>query len=119
MRQADRVVVATTLAALFATGCSSTIERVEQVAQADQVGVYEAGPPGSRPYSVVRRLGIEPWGSAFDVPHYASAEAGVAALRNQAVALGGNAIVNFGCYLLRPGSKPDIICNGTVIKFAD
>jgi hypothetical protein len=122
MNRFSRTALSIAFVAGFASGCSSTVERAEPVAQADQIGVFQAGPPGPRSYVAVRRLWVDKWKSAFDVPHYASAEAGAADLRNQAVALGGNAIMNFGCYRLNPGatgSKPDFICNGTVVKFAD
>jgi len=107
------------LAAGLASGCSALVERVEPVAQADQIGVYESAPPGKRPYVLVGRVWTGQWKTAFDVRHYATAEAGAADMRNQAVVLGGNAVMNFGCYRLNPASKPDLVCNGTVVKFAE
>ncbi len=114
-----RTVFALALAAGLASGCSSLVERVEPVAQADRIGVYESAPPGKKPYVSVGRIWAGQWKTAFGPPRYATAEAGAADLRNQAVALGGNAVMNFGCYRLDPASKPDLACNGTVVKFAE
>jgi hypothetical protein len=86
-------------------------------AKADQIGVYESSPPGSRDYRFVTRLWVEPWRSAIRVPRYGSEEAGIADLRAQAVALGGDAIINFACYHIAVDPKSDYICNGTVVKF--
>ena len=109
--------VSIALALATLAGCSGLVAQVDPVPQSDQINVYEAMPPGPRNYRFVKRLWIEPWKSAFDVPHYASVEAGTADLRNQAVALGGDAIINFACYRLNPARKPDLVCNGTVIKY--
>ena len=122
MSRISRTAISIALVAGCASGCSSTAERGEPVAQAGQVAVLQAGPPGPGSYVAVRRLWVDRWTSAFDVPHYDSPEAGAADLREKAVALGGNAIMNFGCYRLNPGSTgsgPVFICNGTVVKFAD
>lgn len=112
----------TALAALFFVyGCSMFTGRAEPspeaVAQAERIGVYESSPPGSRAYRFVTRLWVEPWRSAIRVPRYASVEAGVADLRNQAVALGGDAVVNFACYHIAVDPNSDYRCNGTVIKY--
>ncbi len=105
------------LMVLGLSGCSFLDTRAGPSPEAEKIGVFEAYPPGSRGYSVVQRLWVGPWRSAISVPKYASVEAGAADLRNQAVALGGDAVVNFGCYHadVNPGSA--YYCNGTVIRF--
>ena len=108
-------------ALLSANSCSMFGSRAEPspeaVAQGEKIGVYESSPPGSRDYRFVTRLWVEPWKSAISVPGYASMEAGVADLRNRAVALGGDAIVNFACYHIAVDPNSDYICNGIVVKF--
>ena len=99
------------------SGCSLCPERVEPLSQAERIGVYESSPPGSQGYRFVKRLWIEPWKSAISVPRNPSVEAGVADLRNQAVALGGDAIVNFACYHAAVDPNSPYYCNGTVIKY--
>ena len=105
------------VAIVFASGCTMFASRAEPSPKAGQIGVYESSPPGSRDYRFVTRLWVEPWKSAISVPRYASVEAGVADLRNQAVALGGDAIVNFACYHVAVDPNSDYRCNGTVVRF--
>ena len=102
-------------------GCTSFAGNPERSPEVDKIAVYETVPPGPRPYRLVQRLWTESWRSAFNVPKYGSTADGAADLQNQAVALGGDAVVNFGCYRLKPEipaeSRPDLICNGNVIKY--
>lgn len=107
------------LALACVAGCSSTIERVDPVPQSVDIGVYEASPPGQRKYVQVRRVWTGQWRSVFGVPLYGAFGIGAADLRNQAVALGGNAVINFGCYPINPASQPELVCNGTVVRFAE
>ena len=112
-----------TLCALcvLAAGCSSLTGRQERSPDADKIAVYEALPADPRPYRLVKRVWVETWRSAFTVPKYATMEAGAADLQNQAVALGGDAVMNFGCYRLDagipPGSPVASVCNGNVIRY--
>jgi hypothetical protein len=105
------------LLALCVSGCSFFSPRVGPSPEADRIGVYEAYPPGSSDYRKVTRLWVEPWSSAISVPLYASAEEGAADLRNHAAALGGDAIVNFGCYHRDVDPSSALYCNGTVIRY--
>lgn len=120
-RIASTGILLATVATLFSiAGCSSFGSRSEPspdaVAQAGRIGVYESSPPGPQDYRFVTRLWVEPWRSALDFPRYRSVEAGVADLRAEAVALGGDAIVNFGCYHIAVSPDSDLVCNGTVVK---
>src|SRR6185369_15360030 len=116
MKPTARLLLA--LLATFAAGCSVLAPApAPYTPEADRVGVYESSPPGSRGYRFVTRLWVEPWRSAIGVPRYRTVEAGVADLRAQTVALGGDAIVNFGCYHVAVDPDSDYICNGTVIKY--
>ena len=106
---------------LFTAGCGSLPGRTEHSAAADRIAVYEGVPAGYRQYRVVKRVWSESWRSAFAVPVYGSIEDGANDLRGQAVALGGEAIMNFGCYRFDPGiltpSRTGLVCNGNVIKY--
>lgn len=116
-----RALLASAVAVLCVSGCSMFGGRAEPspeaAAQAERIGVYEASPPGSSNYRLVTRLWVEPWRSAISVPRYATLEAGVADLRAQAVALGGDAIINFACYHADVDPRSDYYCNGTVVRF--
>jgi uncharacterized protein YbjQ (UPF0145 family) len=48
------------------------------------------------------------------VPGYASIEDAMADFRRQAASLGGNGVINFGCYRYR---ESGLACNGTVVRF--
>ena len=106
---------------VFAAGCSSVTGRPERSPEADKIAVYEAVPADPRPYRLLKRVWVETWRSAFTVPKYGTIEAGAADLQNQAVALGGDAVMNFGCYRLDagipPGSRVALVCNGNVIRY--
>lgn len=112
--------LAAVLMLVLASGCAfMSPSRAPSSPQAAQVGVYEASPPGDKPYKFVRRLWVEPWSSAFSLPQYESVAAGADDLRNQAVALGGDAVVNFGCYHSSERPQSRYYCNGTVIRYVN
>lgn len=100
------------------SGCAYISPKpVPAQAGADKVAVYESLPPDRRAFRLVQRLHGEPWRSAIAVPRYPSVAAGADDLRNRAVALGGDAIVNFGCSHSRADPDSPYYCNGNVIKF--
>ena len=106
------------VAGLSVSGCSYLIPKpAPEQAGADRIAVYEALPTDHRPYQLVRRLWVEPWAGAIAVPRYASVEAGAADLRNHAVVLGGDAIMNFGCYHSGVDPRSAYHCNANVIRF--
>ncbi|HUN68926.1 MAG TPA: hypothetical protein VMU46_09015 [Burkholderiales bacterium] len=104
-----------------ASGCSSTGGQVETSPEAAKIAVYESEPPGHRPYSLVKRIWVTTWRSTNLVPGYRSIAEGTADFREQAVALGGDAVANFGCYRLDANipleSNPKMYCNGKIIKY--
>jgi hypothetical protein len=105
-----RALSALVLAAL--AGCASP-PPVDPAA-VERVSVHESVTSAPPRYEVVRRLWVESRRSAVAVPTYASEEEGKADLRREAARLGGNGILNFGCYPLR-GTR--LVCNGAVVKF--
>jgi hypothetical protein len=87
----------------------------------DQVSIYESVLSAPQRYVIVRRLWIESWASAFMVPTYTSSEEAMADFRRHAANLGGNGVINFGCYnkVVSPAPPPGsaLYCNGTVVRF--
>jgi hypothetical protein len=111
--------LAAVMALLCLSGCAYLNPKpAPDQAGADRIAVYEALPPDNREYRLVKRLWVDPWTSAIAVPRYASIEAGAADLRNHAVVLGGDAIMNFGCYHSDVDPRSFYYCNGNVIKYA-
>jgi hypothetical protein len=102
----------------FLPGCSSMAGPAKE---ADKIAVYEAVPLDKRAYQLVKRIWVASGRSAGIVPAYSSAEEGASAFRDRAAALGGDAVMNFGCYQLdgdaAPASHPSLICNGNVIRY--
>ena len=83
---------------------------------ASNVKIYESPTGVTGRYEVIKRLQVGSWTSAIGTPSYATREEGAEALRRAAADLGGNGVLNFGCY--RKSEKPDAVfgCNGTVIR---
>jgi hypothetical protein len=83
------------------------------------VPVYESITDTTRRFEIVKRLWTESSRSLFAVPGYETREQAVAAFRELAVGLGGNGVMNFGCYQM-PGAFGDgrrLACNGTIVRF--
>ena len=94
-------------------GCATTHE----ITPADKIPVYESVTGSPQVAMVVKRLWPDSWMTAIGAPTYRSAEEGVADLREHASALGGNGIVNFGCYRMSDDADAVLACNGTVVRF--
>jgi len=113
-----RTILALCAIGAAASGCSSV---GTPSPDAGKIGIYEAEPPGHRPYSLVKRIWVTSWRSTNYVPGYRSVAEGTADFREQAVALGGDAVTNFGCYRLEGDipqeSNPKLYCNGKIIKY--
>ena len=84
-------------------------------ANADQVAIHESVTSAPPRYEIIKRLWVGSWRSAFAVPRYASREDAMADFRRHAADLGGNGVINFGCY--HPVDSDRFICNGTVVRF--
>ena len=113
-----RRVLAFAAIAFGASGCAYfQPQPIAAQPQAEKVPVYEALPPDNKAFQLVKRLMAGPWTSAIAVPRYPSVAAGAEDLRNRAVALGGDAVTNFGCYRSRVDLNSDYYCNGNVIKY--
>ena len=85
----------------------------------DQVSIHESVVSAPPRYEVVKRLWTGSWRSALWLPGYASREDAMADFRGQAASLGGNGVINFGCYRLPgvSGNGTRLACNGTIVRF--
>jgi hypothetical protein len=84
---------------------------------AAKVSLHESVTSAPASYTVLKRVWAGSWRSAFGVPSYATREEAASAFRDIAASLGGNGVINFGCY--RKSEKPDasLACNGIVVRF--
>ena len=84
---------------------------------ATKVALHESVTSAPTGFTVIQRVWVGSWRSSFGVPSYATREEGASAFREIAASLGGNGVINFGCY--RKSEKPDasFACNGTVVRF--
>jgi hypothetical protein len=83
------------------------------------VPIYEAGVLTPDRYTVIKRLWVESWPSAFWVPTHEQSGAAIAALQKEAASLGANGIVNLNCLNERGGwfsGKDAYFCYGNAIK---
>jgi hypothetical protein len=83
----------------------------------DRIPVHESVTSAPPRYEIVKRLWSESWRSAFFVPSYASVEEGAAHMRSRAADLGGNGVINFGCYRRSAAADAPLACNGTIVRF--
>lgn len=81
----------------------------------EQVTVHESQASAPSNYKIIHRIWVDSWASALLVPTYASREEAAQAMRQKAADLGGNGVLNFGCY--RRYSDDSLGCNGTVVRF--
>ena len=84
---------------------------------ADKIPVYESVTGSPKVAAVVKRLWADSWVTAFNVPSYASADEAAADLKERASALGGDGVINFGCYHQTDAPDSRLWCNGTVVRF--
>lgn len=83
------------------------------------IPVYESVTSTTKRFEIVKRLWTESWRSLFAVPGYESRDEALAAFREHATSLGGNGVINFGCYRLprELGTGSRLACNGTIVRF--
>ncbi|MBC7803016.1 MAG: hypothetical protein H7Y16_03985 [Candidatus Parcubacteria bacterium] len=105
------------IAAALLAGCATKAPVAS--GNPEQVVIHESVVSAPPRYEIVQRLWSESWSSSFRVPLYATQEDAMNDFRRRAASLGGNGIVNFGCYR-RPGASGNgtkLNCNGTVVRF--
>lgn len=95
-------------------------EVLGNVATKAQVKDYEAGTIAPGAYTVIDRISVARWRSAFDVPAYADQASARRALLNEAARIGGDGVVNLHCIeSAGPGAGVALgghYCYGNVIK---
>lgn len=88
---------------------------------ADKVTIHESVTSAPPHFTILKRVWVETWRSAFFVPTYRSQEEAAAAFRQHAASIGGDGVINFGCYnrVISPNPPPGsaLSCNGTIVKF--
>jgi len=91
----------------------------EKAAPAQPIPVYESVTSTPKRFEVLKRLWIESGRSPFAIPGYESREEALAAFQAHAAGLGGNGVINFGCYRLPGvfGTGSRLACNGTIVRF--
>jgi uncharacterized protein YbjQ (UPF0145 family) len=109
------------LAGLIGGAAASALAQSSQPTPVDPqaIPVYESVTATTRRFEIVKRLWIESRRSPLVIPSYESREQAVAAFREHAVSLGGNGVVNFGCYQMPGvfGGGTRLSCNGTIVRF--
>ena len=84
-----------------------------------EVHIYEAGALTPDRYTVVKRLSVESWQSAFWVPTYEESGDAITAVEKEAAAAGANGIINLNCLNARGGwfsGKDAYYCYGNAIR---
>ena len=100
------------LVSAILAGCATTTPT-----EPEKIQVYESVTAAPQVAAIVKRLWVESWMTAFFAPSYRSAEEAAADFREQASRLGGNGVINFGCYRKSPSADSPLACNGTVVRF--
>lgn len=115
------MILAISAISVSAAGCTSFGTPTEAAADTGKIAIHESAPPGLRSYVLLKRIWVESWRSALWVPGYDSVAEAAADFRNQALALEGDAVINFNCSrydaTIPHESNPKLFCNGNIIKF--
>jgi len=99
---------------LLAAGCST--QPPAPPVTPDQVSIHESVSSAPTSFRVIKRLWVDSWISAFGTPSYNSQMEAADLFRQHAASLGGNGVINFGCYRKSDDDTP-LGCNGTVVRF--
>ena len=107
------------LAGLIVCAAVSATAQTTLPADPQAIPVYESVTATPRRFEIVKRLWTESRRAPLVIPSYESREQAVEAFRAHAVSLGGNGVVNFGCYPLPGafGGGTRLSCNGTIVRF--
>jgi hypothetical protein len=84
----------TFIASAFACASASALA---QTAVSDPVPVYDSTQIALSHYTVIRRLWVEGWRSAFWIPGYRDEAGAKRALLNEAASLGADGVINLHC----------------------
>jgi hypothetical protein len=116
-----RCLVTVLLATLYgwAAPCAMAQSNPQTPTGPQAIPVYESVTDTTRRFEIIKRLWTESWRSLLVVPGYESREQAIAAFREHAASLGGDGVINFGCYRLPGafGGGTRLACNGTIVRF--
>jgi ABC-type glycerol-3-phosphate transport system substrate-binding protein len=103
---------------LLAAGCAGQPPAApESPVTADQVTVHDSVVSAPMRYRVIKRYWTESLASAFYVPSYKTKQEAAEKFKQYAASLGGNGVLNFGCYRKNTDENASLRCNGTVVRF--
>ncbi|HTP61719.1 MAG TPA: hypothetical protein VMJ14_06530 [Burkholderiales bacterium] len=100
-------------------GCAAPAPTEPAAAAPQKITIYESVTGAPARFQIVKRLWIESWISVVGSPWYDSLDEAKQAFREHAESLGGNGVINFGCYRMAGvlGGSPRLSCNGTIVRF--
>ena len=105
--------------ALAGALCAAAVANAmaQEPAQQAPLRVYDATELTPDRYTVIKRLWVESWRSAFGIPAHADSSAAIAALSAEAAKLGADAITNLSCLNDRRGwLDRGYFCYGLAVK---
>jgi hypothetical protein len=107
------------LLCLFGCATPAPTEPAAALAASQKIAIYESVTDAPARFKIVKRLWIESWISVAGTPWYDSLDEAKQAFREHAESLGGNGVINFGCYPMAGilGSGTRLSCNGTIVRF--
>jgi len=114
-----RLAASASVLCLFGCAAPAPTESAAASAPAQKIAVYESVTDAPARFQIVKRLWIESWVSAAGTPWYDSLDEAKQAFREHAESLGGNGVINFGCYRMEGilGGGTRLSCNGTIVRF--
>lgn len=102
--------------ALFA-GCATSKKATTATVPASQVQVYNTTQLVPDQYTIVDHIWIDSWRSNISIPTYATADAGVEALKQKAADAGANGLLNVICLDATGYANGRLLCYGDAINF--
>ena len=109
-----RMTVAVCAAALLFGLATRTVASADELAA--PVKVFEAGELTLGGYTVVKRIWVDTWRSAFWISTHDNAGAAIAALTAETAGLGADGVINLHCLNDAGGRGGGYFCYGFAIK---
>lgn len=89
-----KILMKAMMSAVLVCACAGALA---QAAESDAVPVYDSTQIALDRYTVIRRLGVQSWQSAFWIRSYRDAASARQALVNEAARLGADGVINLHC----------------------
>jgi hypothetical protein len=111
---------ASAVALLSLSACTFFVKS-PPVASTGAVPIYDSTQIALDRYTVLKRLGVEDWESAFRIPGYKDLETAQTALVNEAGRLGADGVINVACFdqTDRIFNPAGYFCYGNAIKLKE